>query len=249
LKKQNIAKTFVLEACLRLALKEGQKERTLEKQSGGLKMYRKTITVVLVLAMIVSLTAMNNVLALGPSGTCYSKDSYEENQNDYPRYSECEHSNLGQADDMMVGLGVTAQYDLGQETPLFNWGTWQFLNEAGYSGNINPDSPVEMAFPVVCTFCLDYGLPNQYYYNYYYYADPIWLYISEFDYYCWYASCYSQGYIADWHSVEGVTQGQFYYLDEPENYYYMWAYTQIPSGHSAPVQSFAFLTAHQTGDW
>ena len=51
-----------------------------------------------------------------------------------------------------------------------------------------------------------------------------------------------------------MTQGAFYYNNNPNTVYYHYAQTQVPPGHSIPsgISPYAFLTAHpysNGGDW
>ena len=208
-------------------------------------MNKKIVTVVMIALMSVLIfsTALQNALALGPTGICYSEEDYEANQQHFPRYNECEHTNPEQPNDMMVGLGQSALYNLNSGTPVFNWANWTFLNQAGYSQSETSDSPVQIYPPMICTFCLDYGEPTQYYYNYPDPDYPTWDQVG--DYHCWQARVDSAGYIDDWHSVQGMTQGVFYYLIFPWYTYYYFAYTQDEDGD----HGFTFLTAHHGDTW
>jgi hypothetical protein len=159
---------------------------------------------------------------------------------------------------MCVSLGVYSYYDLNDGTPAYNYGNWEFVAIAGDSGSTYNNAPVSIQSPLMGTECLDYGLSSQWYTNYYDYSSGTWT--NGYDHN---GSWYNMGYygsvdhyqygcsLSDRTSIEGTTQGEFFFNIEPGTYYYYWAYTQIPNGHSVPpgIQSYAFLTAHQSGDW
>ncbi len=219
-----------------------------------------SILAVLFTIIVTMAITVTNVEALGPSGHSYSKDTFvNSGGGSFPAYAECEHSHLNNADDESVLLGVYAYYDLNDQTPAFNYGNWEFMAQAGHSSSTSDDAPVAIRLPMVGTSCVDYGLGSQAYSNYNDYNSPTW----ANGYYAngqwiplyYYASILNYQYgsytIGDRASIEGMTQGGFYLKSNPSNTVYYYCQTQIPSGHSVPpgIQSFAFLTAHQSGDW
>jgi hypothetical protein len=136
----------------------------------------------------------------------------------------------------------------------YNYGNWWFSTQAGHSSSTVSSMP-----PMGCIFDLDFGLSTAYHSVYYdysggtwtngYYYNGVW---SGIGYYCSVVSDQFERNIGDRTSAEGMTQGAFYYNNNPGTVYYYYAQTQIPPGHSAPVNSYAFLTAHPysyDGDW
>ena len=182
------------------------------------------------------------VLAQGPSGTDWSKDAFSQNQANYPWYGECWHDNLNSPNDTMSGIGMWVYYDLFDSTPAFNVGSWEFLDEAGYSnqGTCN----VKMATPLECSSCVDYGLSTQQYSTYYDYASPVWTTPTGSDHSCWYVDYKTTGNLQDVHSVEGETGAQFYLVNNPTTTWSIYVYSQDPQNQGSG--SFTFLTAHQS---
>lgn len=240
----------------RLTLSEGSKEkRKLVKKLR--KIYLRIIAIAAIILTIALPMTMRNVAALGPSGHSYSKDTFvSSGYTLYPQYGECEHSHLYQNDDMMVGIGVYAYYDLNDQTPAFEYGNWWFGIQAGDNSSTTNNSPVQIHAPMIGTQCLDYGLGSQWYSNFYDYSSGTWTngyyYNNQWVSLGYYASVDNDQmgqFFSDRASIEGTTQGVFYRTSAPTNYLYYWAYTQIPPQHSAPYPSYAFLTAHQSVDY
>jgi hypothetical protein len=213
--------------------------------------------VVFVTLMIALPMTLQSAAALGSSGTSYSRDTYVNTGGaSFPRFNDCEHTHLNYPDNMMVGLGVYTHYDTNVIYPAYNYGNWWFSTQAGWSSSTVSSMP-----PMACIFDLDFGLGTAYRSTYYDYSSGTWTYRYLYDgswadigHYCSVVSFQSAGSIGDRASVEGMTQGAFYYNNNPGTVYYYYAQTQFPLGHSVPpgIQSYAFLTAHaysQYGDW
>jgi|GEM_PF-5137768 hypothetical protein len=222
------------------------------------KIYVTIVTMVLIIIMVALPMTLRNVAALGPVGCSYSLTSFTNNNSDYPYYGECEHSHLNHNDDMMVGLGVYAYYDLNDQTPAYNLADWWFSAQAGNSTSTTNNSPVQISPPLTETTCLDYSLSTQTYNNYYDYSSGTWTngyyYNGQWTligYYCSVDSDQMNQWPSDRTSIEGMTACNFYYNSAPGTLDYYQCHTQLPPLQSMPqnIPSFAYLTAHQTGDW
>jgi hypothetical protein len=114
-----------------------------------------------------------------------------------------------------------------------------------------------------CIFDVDWGMGSAYhsvYYDYqypptwddgYYYPDESG-YWQDIGYYCWIVRDNFSRDLGSRSSVSAMTQGAFWYLNNPSEIEFHYAQTQTPPGVYAPVQSYAFLTAHNDswfGDW
>lgn len=226
------------------------------------KLQKVLVAMILILLMIVLPMTIHNVTAEGPSGESYSLQSYEQNPtHNYPQYGECEHTDINGPNDMMVGLGVFAHYDINDQTPAYSYGNWWFSAQAGWSTSTTNNSPVQIMPPMEETVCIDYGLSTQSYTNYYdyssgtwtngYYYNSVW---SPIGHYCSVDSDQTSQALNDRTSVEGVTSANFYNMSSPNTLYFYQCYTQLPPGHGMPgnIPSFAYLTAHpysDGGDW
>ena len=123
-------------------------------------------------------------------------------------------------------------------------------------------------------FDVDYGLSTATRTIYYNYNWGEWLTYYWYYFQGWHEQYFDQQYhtaqvyylgqqwnynFGDRTSAEGMTQGAFYYTNDPWTVYYHYAQTQVPPGHSIPseILSYAFLTAHPisyenldgAGDW
>lgn len=192
------------------------------------------------------------------------------NGSDVPSYMECMHTDLNGYDDMMVGVGVYTFYDTNVQY-YYNYGNWWFSTQAGAWG-INT---VSFMPPMGMTFDLDFGLPSASHLVYYDYSSGQWLTYYWYYFNGWHKEPFDPAgsyndyvlYVGDqynWNfgdrtSAAGMTQGAFYYNNNPYTVYYHYAQTQVPPGHSIPsgISPYAFLTAHPYsyknpqgyGDW
>lgn len=207
--------------------------------------------------MIALPMTLHSVAAMGATGVSYSKETYVNTGGAlYPCLNDCEHTHLGYPDNMMVGLGLYTHYDTNPYVePAYNYGNWWFCTQAGWNTQTVTQMP-----PMGCIFDVDFGLGSAYHATWYdyslgtwtngYYYDGVW---RNIDHYCNIVSDqFPRDLIGNRFSAEGMTQGIFFYYNWPWTIYYRYAQTQTPPGHYAPVQSYAFLTAHHHswyGDW
>ena len=151
-----------LEACHRLALREGQKENKKGNANVVKKLPKIHITIfalVFITLMIALPMTLRSVAALGPTGTSYSKDTYVNTGGaSFPRFNDCEHTHLNYPDNMMVGLGVYTYYDTNVGYPAYNYGNWWFSTQAGWSSSTTDNSPVHSMPPMGCIFDLDFTI-------------------------------------------------------------------------------------------
>lgn len=137
------------------------------------------------------------------------------------------------------------------------------MTQAGWCESYE-ESPVRTMPPMGCIFDVDFGMGSAYhsiYYDYswpgtwddhYHYPYPDSEQVVYLNHYSWIVRDHFERDIDSRTSVSAMTQGCFYYISFPWTYEYHYAQTQIPPGHTAPVQSYAFLTAHNEswyGDW
>ena len=195
-----------------------------------------------------------------PAGNSYSYQTFVSNSSAYPYFMECVHTDLYDTDDMMVGLGLWTFYDPNTQY-YYDYGSWWYCTQAGYNS-----ATVYFMPPMVCYMDFDFHLSTATRYVYYDYNSGDWLdsYWYYYPYTGWYHNYpgYSFLYVGDTYnlnfddrtSAAGMTQGAFYYDNDPYTVYYHYAQTQVPSGHSIPqgISPYAFLTAHSNstgGDW
>jgi hypothetical protein len=231
---------------------------------------QKTIFAMSLIVVMVAVPMTFHKVAADPGGeadgVCYSWNSaYLSGWTKEPNYCQCMHSNIGNPDNMEVGLGVEGYY-FGNSAAFYT-GKWDFNSEAGWSyDGWNDPCQVYADAPLVCTFCYDYNPSNPTYYNYNCYSQDAWAcgyyYFGQWfpltvpgDPYSHYAHIrdYQVQQYFSHTSIEGVTQGEYHYWNSPDNHHYMWAYTQDPhwgdSQHGQENWSFAFLTGHYGSDW
>jgi len=155
-----------------------------------------------------------------------------------------------------------AYYDTNILCPAYCHCNWWFSTQAGWSSTTYDDSPVRQMPPMGCIFDVDFGLESAYHSTWYdssygtwttgYTYNGNWEDFPDGHHANIVSDQFDEDLYGDRISVEGMTQGIFFYKQNPWTIYYYYAQTQIPPGHWAPVQSYAFYTAHfysQYGDW
>ena len=184
----------------------------------------------------------------------------------FPNYMECVHTNLYGTNDMMVGIGLYTFYDTNNPYYYYyNYGNWWFSQQAGWGS-----ATVSFMPPMGCIFDLDFQRSTAYHYvsydyssgqwltGYWYYVHGEWVYYSLGNQVLYVGDQFNWNF-GDRISAAGMTQGAFYYNNNPYTVYYRYAQTQVPPGHSVPsgISPYAFLTKHLysyknpqgNGDW
>jgi hypothetical protein len=221
--------------------------------------YKATFAVVfvtLLIALPMTLRTVSAGYVDDRSGKSYSYSTSYPNGYPYlPTYMECCHTNEEGTNDMMVGIGLYTKYGSDEK---YNYGNYWYTQQAGYgySKTVSYVQPMGMYVDV------DYGLSTASRSIYYNYASGSW--VNGYDYYFdghplhanlnWvYYKAQVITATFDRTSTEGMTQGLFINDNDPNTVYYRYAQTQVPPGIYVPPGSiscsYAFLTAHETGDW
>jgi hypothetical protein len=243
-----------LEACHRLALREGQKEnkKNTSKLDWRLKeLHEKTAIVLILLITLTLATGLKTSLAQGPTGA----DPARSDNPNLCCFCECWHDDPGVPElDTMSGIGVSANYDMVNElTPCYNQASWQFDDQAGWSLLPFPDplNQVAQFTGLECTWCINYNLASQQYANIFDNSAPQWGEPNNATHYCWYVHHdYPDNGPASYGpyscvSVEGETQAYFYPILCPFTAWGIIVYTTDPSNPGP--NSFAYLTAWDQG--
>jgi hypothetical protein len=183
--------------------------------------------------------------------------SYPNGYPNLPTYMECCHTNEHGTDDMMVGIGVYTKYGSDEK---YNYANYWYTQQAGYGSS----KTVSYVQPMGMYVDFDYGLSTASRSISYNYDSGSW--INSYTYYfdghplpsgtlnwIYYKAQVIESTSIDRNSAEGMTQGKFINDNDPSTVYYRYAQTQVPPGTYVPsgaiTCSYAFLTAHHTGDW
>ncbi len=166
--------------------------------------------------------------------------SYYDNQD--PWYCECHHDVwMGDSEDSMTGLSLTAKYTLCYypPEPMFYWAQWAWEAQFG-------DGDVQMVIGLSVDACIN-GDDHNYYTDY---SDPVWDYPPGYQWYeCWFVYLEAEGYIDPVYSVESSANAAFYHPSDPPwppyfgELWWLDAYTQNPPDHPYG-NGWSFIYAH-----